>query len=141
MYFEYNTIDPSLLDWHMLEQLLVLEEDFLISDECTPADREEIEDWNHYIETNTINQIIVYAAINDIVNFEKTMELFLKEIGRKIAFYIEHGMHWTRFISIREYNTFSISRLNNALSNIKKAHLMLPYLIQISDGWNEKEPI
>ena len=137
LYSEYNQIDPSHTDWAVLEQLLDLEEDFLISDDCDPTEREEIEDWNHYIETNTINRIIVYAATNNIDDYEDTMELFLKELGRKISFYIEHGMHWTRFVSIRDLETFSMSRLNNALSNIKKAHLMLPYLIQIADGWKE----
>ena len=127
----------SSIDWAIVEELLDLEETFLISDECDPKEKDDIQEWNHYIENNTVNQIIVYAATNNFKWFEDTIDILLKEIGRKIKFYIEHGVHWSRFISIRDYETISIERIKNALEEIHKAHLILPVLIRYLEGWQQ----
>lgn len=127
----------SEIDWTTMEEILDLEEEFLISDECDPKEKDDIQDWNHYIENNTVNQIIVYAATNNFEWFEDTIDILLKEIGRKIKFYIEHGVHWSRFISTRDYETISIERIKNALEEIHKAHLILPVLIRYLEGWQQ----
>lgn len=129
--------DKVAFDWDLLEELLDLEEDFLISDECEPIGHEEIDNWNHYVETNTVNQIIVYAATNNFECFETSMNLFLGELGDKIKWYLEHGTHWVRFISIRDHQTYSLTSIYNALESIKKSHLMLPTLLRYLEGWQE----
>ena len=127
----------SEIDWATMEEILDLEKKFLISDECDPKEKDDIQEWNHYIENNTVNQIIVYAATNNLEWFEDTIDLLLKEIGRKIKFYIEHGVHWSRFISVRDYETFSIEKIKNALEEIHKVHLILPVLIRYLEGWQQ----
>lgn len=124
-------------DWETLEEILDLEEDFLVSDECTRATREESENWIYYIKNNTINQIIVYAATNNIEWFENTMDMLLEDIERQIRFFIEHGEYWPRFLDIQAHANFSLYQVNTALQSIKKSHLMVPVLIRILEGWQE----
>ena len=124
-------------NWTVLEELLDLEEDFLISDECEPIGYDEINAWNHYLETNTINQIIVYAATNNYEWFEKTMDMLLDDIGRNIALHIKNGFHWLHYVLHHNLHTVSLLRVGNALQSIHKAHLMLPTLLRYLDGWKE----
>lgn len=124
-------------DWSLLEQILDLEEAFLISDECDPKESEDIQNWNHYIETNTVNKIIVYVATNNYPEYEDYFDILLKEIGRRISVWMKHDHPWERFIKIKDFNTMSLYYLNNALTTLKKAHLMLPYLLRYLNGWQE----
>lgn len=124
-------------DWSLLEQILDLEKAFLISDECDPKESEDIQNWNHYIETNTVNKIIVYAATNNYPEYEDYFDMLLKEIGRRISVWMKHDHPWERFIKIKDFNTMSLYYLNNALTTLKKAHLMLPYLLRYLNGWQE----
>lgn len=124
-------------DWSLLEQILDLEEAFLISDECDPKESEDIQNWNHYIQTNTVNKIIVYAATNNYSEYEDYFDMLLKEIGREISVWIKHDHPWERFIKIKDSKTMPLYYLNNALTTLKKAHLMLPYLLRYLNGWQE----
>lgn len=133
----FSINDKTQYDWPMLEELLDIEEDFLISDDCDPSGHDEIDNWNHYLETNTVNQIIIYAATNNFECFERSVKILLGELGDKIKWYLEHGTHWSRFINIRDPQTFSLSSIYSALEAIRKNHLMLPTLLSYLEGWEE----
>lgn len=137
LYYDYRLDVKIDWDWDILEDILDLEEEYLISDECNPEEQEDIRNLNHYIQANTINKIIVYAATENVYNFEEYFNMLLEEIGRKISALMKHNCRWTRFLSIRDYEVFSLNILNNALTTLKKAHLMLPYLIRYLEGWQE----
>ena len=129
MGWQVNNIDKY--DWVTLEKILEMEEEFLISDECNPSDNEESHNWKYYLDNNGINQIIVYAAMNDISNFISMLEFILEDIKRKVSWKLQHGFHWSRVINISGNEFFSIRRINYALESIKKSHLILPVLIDI----------
>ena len=137
LYLDYRRDIDIDWDWSLLEQILDLEEEFLISDECDSKESEDIQNWNSYIEYNTINKIIVYAATNNYSEYEEYFDMLLKEIGRKISVWLKHNHPWERFIKIKDFNTMPLYYLNNALTTLKKAHLMLPLLIRYLKGWKE----
>jgi hypothetical protein len=133
----YNACDISNWNLNELEEILNKEEDFLISDICINDDGDTFEDWNMYIESNTINQIIIYAAQNNTENFEKTMRVLLDDLARTISFYIQKGFYWSEYVDIRSFHMISLYRLNNALRNIGKSHLILPHLVNMAEKWQK----
>lgn len=130
--FDVNNIDK--FDWNTFGKILEIEEEFLISDVCT-ADANGDDDWIYYLDDNTVNQIIVNAAICDYDCFEENIDILLNDIGRKASWFIEKQSCWSRFLKLRDHVNFSLDKVNNALEVIKKSHLMLPVLIRFIEGW------
>ena len=125
------------LDWMQLEEVLDLEEENLISDECQLQNREEHENWNYYMNCNMVNQAIVYAATNNIEMFEWCMEIILEDIKRRVTWSLEHNEHWSHFLRLKDYYNFSLNKVVNGLSHIKKQSWIVHYLIKIEQGWKE----
>lgn len=130
--FDVNNIDKY--DWNTLEKILEIEEEFLISDECT-ADADGDDDWMYYLDDNTVNQIIVNAATCNYDGFEENINILLNDIERKASCFIEKQSCWSHFLNLRDHVNFSLDKVNNALEVIKKSHLMLPVLIRFLEGW------
>lgn len=125
------------LDWAQFEEVLDLEEEHLISDTWDPSNREEHEEWNYFLTNNTINQAIVYAAVDNVEMFEECVELLIDDIRHKITWFLKKGEHWTHFLSLKDYLNAPISYLVNGLSHIKKQSWIVHYLIRIEQGWKE----
>ena len=124
-------------DWKTLEEVLDIEEDFLISDECKANNLEEHQNWCYYLDNNNVNQAIVYAATNNSQWFEDSINIILKDIERDIKLHLERGYDWRHFIVIRRHMFFSIEKIKNSLELIKKVHMIIPVLIRILQGWQQ----
>lgn len=125
------------LNWLQLEEVLDLEEENLISDECHLRNREEHEEWDCFMSSNVVNQTIVYAALNNVEMFESCMGIILEDMKRNITWSLEHNEHWTHFLRLKDYYNFSLFSVINGLSHIKKQSWIVHYLIKIEQGWKE----
>ena len=125
------------LDWMQLEEVLDLEEENLISDECHLRNREEHEEWNYFMSSNIVNQAIVYAALNNVEMFESCMGIILEDMKRNISWSLEHNEHWTHFLRLKDFYSFSLFKVVSGLSHIKKQSWIVHYLILIEQGWKE----
>ena len=125
------------LDWMQLEEVLDLEEENLISDECHLRNREEHEEWNYFMSSNIVNQAIVYAALNNVEMFESCMGIILEDMKRNISWSLEHNEHWTHFLRLKDFYNFSLFKVVSGLSHIKKQSWIVHYLIRIEQGWKE----
>ena len=125
----------TALDWSLMEQILDIEEELLISDELKCESYSDHMDWRMYMDYNAANQAIVYAALGEIKAYEGIMDCIFDAIGRDITFHLEQGSHWSHFTSLRDFDNRSLWYVLNGLTQIQKASWILPYLIRFADGW------
>jgi hypothetical protein len=124
-------------NWTLWEQILDLEEDFLTSDDFENVERDDIINFNFYYRDNTINQIIVYAATNKFDLYESSVSFLMNEYAREVAWYLDHCDHWQRFVDKTGMVSNPLSTVVNALTCLRKAHLILPHLLKFEEGWKE----
>lgn len=125
------------LDWAQFEEVLDLEEENLISDECYLQNREEHENWKYYMDCNIVNLAIVYAATNNVDMFERCIGIILEDIKRSATWDLEHNAHWTHFLRLKDHDNFSLFNIACGLLHIKKQSWIVQHLIRIEQGWKE----
>lgn len=140
MPFHMNIHHPNrsyILDWAQMEKVLDIEEEHLISDAWEVAGYEEHEECRYFLECNTANQAIVYAATGNVDMFEHCMDIILNDIERDITLYLKNNAHWSHYLDLKRMPYMSISSVINGLLHIKKQSWIVHYLIRIEQGWKE----
>lgn len=123
------------IDWALMEQILSVEEDFLISDEIHCESYDEHDNLEMYINSNTVNQVIVSAALGEVDDYEANMDILMDDIGRDVSWHLKHNEHRSHFVRLRDFNNAPLRYALNGLTQIGKSSWILPYLIRFATGW------
>lgn len=123
------------IDWLLMESILSIEEDFLISDEINCESHDEHEDWAMYLSLNTVNQIIVSAALGEMGDYEANMNILLDDIGHDVNWHLKHNGDWSQHVCLRSFGNAPLWYVLNGISQIGKSSWILPYLLRYANGW------
>ena len=124
----------SSIDWSLVEEILDVEEDFLIGDEICRQSYEDHLDWNYCLDQNTVNQTIVSAALGKTSIFEICMDNLMDDVRRNAEWKLKNNTHWSHLVSLQYYNELLLYA-RSGLMHIGKPSWILPYLIRFAKGW------
>lgn len=133
----YVASETDMLDWSVMEQILSVEESFLISDEIQCENSSEREELYSQLSDNAVNQIIVFVVLEKIGNYKNALENLMDNVGREIEWYLSIDSLWSRYVDLCNYGSMPLLSVLNGLKNIKKTSWFLPCLIRYADGWEK----
>ena len=106
----------------------------ICSDEFDTISSQDFNLWSTYIGNNTLNQLLVYAATNQIDFFEGAMDTLLNDMKIDNNNMINDNYHWSKIIDM-SFPYVLIGSAYGIMKRVNKVSFILPYLIDVNDKY------